>query len=64
MPVACGQGIRSKCCYFFVCFKLFDFLCSVGNEIYFLICIQNYLFYSAMSSQPTGVGYKFFHVVN
>ena len=32
-PVARGQGIRSTC-YFFVCLKLFVFLCFVKKKIY------------------------------
>ena len=34
MPVACGQGIRYTCYYFFVCFNLLVFLCFVGKKIY------------------------------
>ena len=35
MPVACVQGVRSTSSYIVVCFKLFVFICFVGNKIYF-----------------------------
>ena len=63
MPVACGERIRSACSNFFVCFKLIVFFCSEENLFSYIYKII-YLFYSPMSSQPTGVVYEFLHVVN